>query len=611
MGKTTLLVKPSNEKISVNKGSNLLDVLNQSNIYVEGACGGRGTCGKCKVKVLQGEVAPSESDLKKITKEEIELGYRLACRVEINDDLTIEVPGQAKEDSRKSDISSTVGLEAVTSFKKEYVELPQPVLKDQIGDFERIKRHVPEGENFTISLNALRKLPGVLRSSKFKITYTSYKNRIIDVEEGDTTGKLYGIAFDIGTTTIVGTLLDMVTGKALAVSSTGNPQRSYGADVISRITFSSEKDGLKILREKVLQGMNEICKELCKKAGISSQNIYHITTVGNTTMHHLFLGVDPAYLARSPYIPTFQEAQTLTAAEAGLEANPDACVYMVPNIAGYVGADTVGVVLDSHLEKSSQIKLAIDIGTNGEVLLGSKDKLLACSTAAGPAFEGAQIKYGMRAAEGAIERVKITTDCEIATIGNKPAVGICGSGLLDAVAQLVKAGIIDSRGRILPPDEIEGISPQLAARIIAGENGYDFILATEEESGINSPVVLTQKDVREVQLAKGAIYAGIKVMEKNLGITDDDLAEIILAGAFGSYIDKESAVTIGLIPAIDLEKIKSIGNAAGRGSQMALLSDTEKERANVISRQVEYIELSTNQDFQQEFMFAMNFPSPQ
>jgi uncharacterized 2Fe-2S/4Fe-4S cluster protein (DUF4445 family) len=599
---------PMNREIEVKEKNNLLNVLNDSDIYVEGTCGGRGTCGKCKVKILNKKLPITDSDKKKLTEAELKEGYRLACRVEINADLKIEVPSQAKEDDRKSSISSLSDLEVSSSFKKHYIELPKPVLKDQAGDFERIKRVLPE-RDVQISLNILRKIPKILRDAKFKITVTLYNNIIIDVEKGDTREHLYGVAFDIGTTTVVGALINLNNGETISISSIGNPQRSFGADVISRITYAAEEDGLKTLRKKVIEGMNGIIEDLCSKNNIEENNIYHIATVGNTTMHHLFLGVDPTYVARAPYIPGFQNGQRFKANEVGFFVNPDACVYVVPNIAGYVGADTVGVVLDTHIESSEEIKLAIDIGTNGEVLLGSGDKLLACSTAAGPAFEGAQIKYGMRAAEGAIEKVQINEKCEIKTIGNKPPVGICGSGLLDAVAQLVKVGVVDSSGRMLSPDEVNGLSEDVRSRIVKGKNGYDFVLAEEENAGINEPVLLTQKDVRELQLAKGAIYAGIKVMQKELGINDEEISEIILAGAFGSYIDRESALGIGLVPEVDIEKINSVGNSAGRGSQMVLISDREKERSIQIAKNVEYIELSTNQDFQTEYMLAMNFPS--
>ncbi len=602
-----LQVMPMNKEVKAEEGSNLLNVLNDSNIYVEGTCGGRGTCGKCKVKILNKKLPITDSDKKKLTEVELEEGYRLACKVEINEDLKIEVPVQAKENDRKSCISNLNDINLCTSIKKYYIELPKPVLKDQDGDFERIKRALPE-KDVQISINILRKIPKILRDENFKVTVSLYNNKIIDVEQGDTRKKSFGVAFDIGTTTVVGALVNLNNGETIDISSIGNPQRSYGADVISRITYAAEEDGLKILRKKVLEGMNGIIDELCKKNNIKKNNIYHISTVGNTTMHHLFLGVDPTYVARAPYIPAFQREQRLLAKEIGFNVNPDANVFIVPNIAGYVGADTVGVVLDTHLEISDEIKLAIDIGTNGEVLLGSKDKLLACSTAAGPAFEGAQIKFGMRAAEGAIEKVVINEKCEIKTIDDKLPVGICGSGLLDAVAQLVKVGIVDSSGRMLPPEETKNLSKEVQSRIVKGENGFDFILAKKEDSGINEPVLLTQKDVRELQLAKGAIYAGIKVMLKELEIKDEDITEIILAGAFGSYIDRESALGIGLVPEVDIDKINSVGNSAGRGSQMVLISDDEKERSIKIAKNVKYIELSTNQDFQQEYMFAMNFP---
>lgn len=610
MEKVLVKVLPTEQDIEVEKGTSLLKALHGAHIYVEGTCGGRGTCGKCKVKIVEGKVPLSAGQEAKLSSREIEEGYRLACKTPVDNEMTIVVPEEQREGSRKSALSDGLGLEVDLDLRKVYVKMEKPSLGDQRADVERLAGQLGLEAAGQFSLDVIRSLPNLLRKSGFKATAVVRGDKVIALEPGDTRAKMYGVAFDIGTTTVVGSLIDLNSSRILATFSAGNPQRTFGADVISRITYASqESNGLQVLNEKIIEGINQIVKQLVESAGINYKHIYEMTMVGNTTMQHLFIGVDPTYLAQAPYIPAVQRPLELETRELGIRINPNGRIHVLPNIAGYVGSDTVGVILASHLEKSEKVILAVDIGTNGEVVLGSRDRLLACSTAAGPAFEGAQIKFGMRAADGAIERVKIDGSVEVKTIGNAPAVGICGSGLIDAVAELLKAGVIDPSGRIVSPAELPQLPEYLRSRIVEGEHGYDFVLATEDEGGLNEPVTLTQKDVRELQLAKGAIHAGIKILSKELQVSVDEIAEVLLAGAFGSYIDKESALRIGLLPALPAEKVRSVGNAAGVGSQMALVSREQRERAAKIAGQVEYIELSTRVDFQEEFMMAINFPS--
>ncbi len=411
---------------------------------------------------------------------------------------------------------------------------------------------------------------------------------------------------DIGTTTVVSTIVDLNTGNDLAVASALNTQATHGADVVSRINFTVENEhGLEELGNRVTQVINQITEYACAEANVEANNVYEVTIVGNTTMTHLFLKVPVRNLAIMPYVGVFSDPVETNASKLGLNVNPNANVFVLPNIAGFVGADTVGVILASSLNRSETIKLAIDIGTNGEVVLGNKKRLLTCSTAAGPAFEGAMITHGMRGAPGAIERVQLTDRPIYQVIGGGKPIGICGSGLIDVVAEMLRLGIVDETGRMVSPDELN--LPDNLIRYIRrnDEYGPHLVLYESEERD----VVITQKDVRQVQLAKGAIKAGIEILMRKLNISLDDVDEVLLAGAFGNYIKKENAIRIGLIPDFPLDKVHFIGNAAAVGSKMALMSKEAREEAVRISKSTEYVELAIDPNFQNEFMEAMMFPN--
>lgn len=404
-------------------------------------------------------------------------------------------------------------------------------------------------------------------------------------------------------------LLDLNSGKIMARGALTNPQQGAGADVVSRILYAGDHPGgLEELQSLVVKGLNQIIAKLCRENKLKSEEIYHAVVVGNTTMSHLFLGVDPTYLARAPFIPCFRQTAVLSAAELGLGILGEGKVTVLPMVAGYVGADTVGVMVASRIDELAGIHLFVDIGTNGEIILAGKGRILTCSTAAGPAFEGAGIKYGMRAAAGAIERVKIAGDVELGVIGTgkEKVRGICGSGLIDAVGEMYKAGIIDSRGRMnSSAKDLQNLPPALRERIQVINEINEFILVQGQDSAGGETIAITQKDIRELQLAKGAVLAGIKVLMVQLGIEAEEIDGIHLAGAFGSYIDRASALEIGLLPPVPLAKIQSIGNAAGKGAQMALLSTAEMARAEGLARKAEHIELSTESTFQKEFLKSL------
>lgn len=421
--------------------------------------------------------------------------------------------------------------------------------------------------------------------------------------------EVYGAAFDIGTTTVVGMLWNLSKVSLVDVIALTNPQSAYGADVISRITYSMQsEEHLQLLKDKVRGCLNEIITEFTLRHPIDRQNIVKATVVGNTTMSHLFLGLDPSSLARSPFEPAFHGSVEHTAGELGLQLRPSAVVSLLPNIAGHVGSDIVGVLLASEIKQLSGLRLAIDIGTNGEIVLAHNGRMLACSTAAGPAFEGARIQHGMRAAKGSIENVRIEDgEVKIRTIDNAEAIGICGSGLIDAVAQMLDAELINFKGNILSSEDAaaRGISPGLTERLRRGQGGNEFVLVWKDQG---EDIVITQKDIREVQLAKGAVYGGIVVLMQCLGVEISQIDEIMLAGAFGSYINKRSILRIGMLPNVSEDKITHIGNAAGVGACMALLSEEERVRADVQAKEVEHIELALHPDFENEYVKAMYFP---
>ncbi len=602
MEEMEILICPGNITLQVEKGTTILDALYKAEVKIDAVCGGKGRCGKCRVKA-SGELSEVTPDERKIFSEkDITEGWRLACRAKIIGPVKVDIPESEStfEQILSQGLAGDYHLDS--SIVKKYVELPKPELKDQRADLERLKSALAFKENS--SLDVLKSLPKVMRSSEFNITAVLKGDTLIQVEPGDTTSKKYGIAFDIGTTTVVGFLMDLNNGREVAVASRMNAQAGYGADVISRINYSFENNnGLNQLSASIVQVINEIIDELVEIAEINNSDIYEVTIVGNTCMQHLLLGVSPESLAQSPYVQVIQDEIVTTAQSLGISINRGGYITLLPNIAGFVGADTVGVILASGIDKSDDITLAIDIGTNGEIVLAVKDRLVSCSTAAGPAFEGAQISCGMRGVKGAIESIQLNDDVLYSTIGRVDPKGICGSGLVDVIAELVQHGIVDTTGRICGPEEWSG-PDAIKKRIVEGENGFEFVVANGIKSG---GIRITQKDVRELQLAKGAINAGIAVLKDEFGITDEDIDRCLMAGAFGNYIKKESALRIGLIPSVPLERVISIGNAAGVGAKTALLSKNQRQRAREIARNTEYIELSGMAKFQEKFMMAMYF----
>jgi len=628
--KVRITIFPSKEIISVKRGANLLESLLSGNIPIESLCGGKGICGKCLVKVIRGNLSYQKPSSSILTDEQIKDGYRLACLSNVDEDVTLSIPYTKEIKTNKLTTFLFVQEKSLNpSVKKVFLELKEADLKNQISDWELIEKALAKKISLCPSLNGnlgkLREIPFKLRRSNYRSTIVLYENEFVTLEEGDTTNRQYGIAFDLGTTTIAGVLYDCVKGEIVIADAILNPQHSYGVDTISRINYAIQsKKNLNTLHSKIISGINQIINSLCKKAKINSNNVYEVVVTGNTTMTHLFLNLSPLGLSRIPFVPVIKNSVTINSKELGIKINENGKVFVFPNIGGFVGGDTVAMVLTTDMMHSRDFKLAIDIGTNGETVLGNKDRLLACSNAAGPAFEGAQIKFGMRATDGAIESVKIENDdLKVKVIGNIIPQGICGSGLIDVVSTLLKLGIINKSGRILNRKEIpDNVSDKIKKRVIEKQNGNEFVLVfrnqlSRHKKGIRldtsvnliktENIVLTQKDVRELQLAKGAIAAGIKILMKELKVQEDDIQEVFLSGAFGNYINVDSAVTIGLIPRGLKDRVEFIGNSASSGALMALINYENKKRAEEISQFVKYVELGGRADFQNEFANSMHF----
>jgi len=542
---------------------NLLDVVLRAGLDVEASCGSLGTCGKCKVQIIKGnDNNPDQHELSSLSKNELEKGYRLACRVLVKNDMTVLVLDTNTAQFRKT----KMGV------------LPT--------DFQEYLREKQTEYNLKKEKNSDKKNSGISKEQ-------------------------FGIAFDIGTTTVVGTLWNLLSFQEIAISAKTNPQGNFGGDVISRINYANQSDeNLKELKEAIGVCLNEIVQDFVKNNHLKIGDLIKIVIVGNTTMSHLLLGVSPKSLAIAPFEPVFLIKESFTPKEISIEASDMCKTTLLPNIAGHVGSDIVGVIIASRLMEKEGTNLAIDIGTNGEIVLSDNGITYACSTAAGPAFEGVSIGKGMRASRGAIEGVIIDDlEVRINVIDNTEAIGICGSGLIDAISEMLKSKLIDFKGRLVDRDnaiklELPG---HLINRLRDGDSGREFVLAFAKDSK-SDDVVVTQKDIREVQLAKGAIYSGIKILLIQASKGIEDIGKIYMAGAFGNYINKSSAVRIGLLPDISEENIISLGNAACTGAFMALLSKDEREFAFALPEKINHVELAGYPSFQDEYINAMSFP---
>ncbi len=601
--------QPSGRSVFALPGTLLLEAAGRAGVALQTPCGGRGTCGKCRVRIVSGECPPSAADLQALSAEQVQQGYRLACRTYIVGPLTVEIPAESLFGGAQQILTSHAGRSAVLNpvIRKTYFHLDPPSRDSAVSDVERLKSVIGE---VTIPFHLLQKLAGFLRGQNWQGTAVLAGKRLIGLEAGDTSATAYGVAFDLGTTTVVGTLFDLVSGQEKAVASTMNPQVSFGDDVISRISRIRENDGaLAQLQQSALTAIRSVIQKLGEQASVDTRHIYEVAIAGNSTMQQLLCGLDSSALGEVPFVQAFSSALTISAQTLGLPVNPGGEVYIFPQIGGFVGGDTVAGMLASGLDKTGEATLLVDIGTNGEIVLAHNGRMQATSAAAGPAFEGARIVQGMRATAGAIEKVILGEDVILNVIGNARPVGLCGTALIDAAAELLRKGLIDETGRILSADEApDGISPALRARLIEINGQVNFLLVAAEVSGSGEPVYLWQKDVRELQLATGAIRAGINILLRRAGLEPADLGSVLLAGAFGNFIRRNNARRIGLLPQIACRRIHFVGNAASLGAQLALLSADERELASQLGRTTEHVDLSLDPEFQMEFGMAMMFP---
>jgi uncharacterized 2Fe-2S/4Fe-4S cluster protein (DUF4445 family) len=640
MSKYTVTFHPSERKVWVDPDENLLQTAMEAGIHINASCGGSGTCGKCKVKILKGTADSPKHP--KFTQWEYDEGYRLACLTSIHSNIDVEIPIESQidrsvlklKDDRAvhqyllspRDIYQLVqGWEVDPAVFKRFVQLEPPTLKDNVSDLTRLingltRQHGIEG--ISADFRVIMKLSHLLRRSDWKVTATLVLTRkgykLINVEPGDTTHQNYSIVLDIGTTTIFGQLLNLnecvvfacpdgqcdgTTLFALAEASDYNAQISYGEDVITRIVHSQRPGGLKKLQEVVVSTINKIIQELLDMSRIDRSLISHLVIAGNTTMTQFLLGLDPKYIREDPYVPTANFIPPVRAVHLGINIGEHVHIYIFPMVASYVGGDIVAGILGSGVFQRETLTLYMDIGTNGEIVLGNKDWLASVSCSAGPAFEGAGIKFGMRATRGAIEQVNIhprTYEPMILTIGRAKPIGICGSGLIDTVAALLETGMIDQNGKFQRDIPID--------RVRMGSDGYEYVLVRKEETQIQKDIVLTEIDIENLIRTKAAIYAGCKVLLDSVGLGFKDLGQVIIAGGFGRHLDLEKAIFIGLLPELDIEKFIFVGNGSLLGARLLSFSKDLLKETERIALMMTNLELSNHPTFMNEFIAAMFLP---
>jgi uncharacterized 2Fe-2S/4Fe-4S cluster protein (DUF4445 family) len=577
----------------------LLEAARQLGVELVSLCGGKGTCGRCKIQVLAGSVSePTASELKALSSQELRDGYRLACQTYSLSHCKLRVPPESLTAPQRTQVEGVeVAVRPEPPVSGYHLELLSPSLSDLRADADRVREALKQQHQIccrTIDIEVLRDLSPQLRSWNWETCASVRDDEIVAL--GPWPGRQLGLAVDLGTTKIAGYLVDLEDGRTLGAQGIMNPQIAYGEDVIARIARTRESSAEAArLQELAVQALNQLAIDLCAEVDARPEEIVEAVVVGNTAMHHLFLRLPAEQLALSPYVPAVRGALDVKARDVGLCIAPGAYVHLLPNIAGFVGADHVAMLLATEAWQAEGMTLALDIGTNTEVCLVSDGEMTSVSCASGPAFEGAHITHGMRAASGSIEHLRLVDDrIEYQTIGGAPPVGLCGSGILDCLAQLYLAGVLDKGGRM-------GDHPRVRVR----EGQREFVLVSEAEREGRPAITITQKDVRELQLAKGAIRTGIQVLLGESGHAEEDIERVIIAGAFGTYINVASAVTIGMLPPLPLDRFRQVGNAAGTGARLALISESKRAEAQAIARQVGYIELATAPRFARIFAQAM------
>ena len=600
--KVRIRVIPLGKDLKLRVGTNLRMSLIEAGIPLDSPCGGQGTCLKCKGQISGVSGKFTELEREKLSAEELRNGWRLACQVIVEEPGEVRLPEM--EVSRAKASFGLLGEEIPLqpNVHLRHFQLSEPTMSDQRADWNRLAEYLEISEPGPVraELSLLREISDRLRDWSFQGEAVLVGDTVAALDPPNSARGMLGVALDIGTTTLAAGLVDLGTGKVVALDAELNPQIAFGADVISRIVYMRDSpEKRKKLQKELIKGLNQLLLRMCRLAKRERERIFEATVVGNTTMLHSLLGLDALHIALSPYVGILNRALCLPADELGLQIHPQGRVHILPAIASFVGADTVAVILATRLQQTRVPRLAIDIGTNGEVMLATKDGILTASTAAGPAFEGGRIKFGMRATKGAISSFQATPSVDYTVIGSSVARGICGSGLVDLVAELFRVGVLDRKGRMLLPSETgSSLAAELAQRVRVRGEEREFVVSRNEETEIT----LAQQDVRELQLAKGAIRAGIELLMKEADINTGDIQEVLLSGVFGNYINREKAVILGLIPPFPLERIHFIGNGAMDGALRALLNLEERRRADEISAQVHHVELSGRADFEETFL---------
>ena len=598
-------------QVRVPPGVTVFDSASWNGIAIDSTCGGHGTCHKCKVQ-LDVQTPISRHDRRTFSETDLASGWRLACLATATQDLKVVVPPLT---TRPKAATVGVGRQVILrpAVQKRYVELADPTLQDQRTDLVRLTDAIDDLE-LTVDLPVLRRLPQVLRAADFKVTAVVVDEALIDVEPGDTSELRYAIAFDLGTTTVVATLLDLTTGTPVAVASRLNKQQPFGGDVITRISATMmDPEALPRLQALAGETLDELAREVCAEGAVDAAHVYEVAIAGNATMTALALGIDPEPLGVAPFVMSTAHPPVVLASDVGLHLHPRARVALFPALGAYVGGDIVAGMLATGMDRDKRTRLFIDVGTNCEIVLSDGDTILSTAAPAGPAFEGGAIRCGMRAAEGAIEVVRLdpaSPEVTLSVIGDVAPKGLCGSGLVDAVAELVRVGLLDSSGRFIPDEKALELVPALAHRLTkVGEERVFVLHQPTPETEVAETVYLSQRDVRELQFAKAAISTGWTLLLEQLGLEHGDVQQVLLAGSFGSYLSPASAIRIGLVPTLPVLRIVSAGNVAGEGAKMALLSLRERAGATTLLEEVAYVELSDRSEFNDRFVDLLAFPT--
>jgi uncharacterized 2Fe-2S/4Fe-4S cluster protein (DUF4445 family) len=617
---------PDKKNIKVDKGCTIAEAAQRADIFINNLCGGEGVCGECRVRILKGDAKQPNEAAAFFSKEEVEHGFVLACQTRVESDLEVEIPPESRLEEEQIMTGRAAGdaevpggvspdLQPEGAFyaikplvRKIFLELPHPTLEDNITDIERISRELRRKigwHSYEISLHCLQYLSEMLRAHDWKVTAMVVKDnnryRIQKVDPLDTTSRSYGVALDVGTTTVVAQLIDLRTGKDLAVDGTHNMQSQYGEDVISRMIFACGKGGLDPLHEAIVRNINRLIGSLTNKAGISREDILAIVAAGNTTMSHFLLGLTPCSIRLEPYVPTADVYPQILASEIGIQIHPRGILETIPSVASYVGGDIVAGIVACGISDHPEIQGLIDIGTNGEIAIGNNEWLVCCSASAGPSFEGGGTRCGMRATKGAIEKVEIRDGgVRYQTIGRTKPLGICGSGLIDCIYEMVKNGLIGSDGKF--------DRDRKDSRLIFEDGIPQYVIAKPEETETGEPIVFTESDINNLMKSKGSVFAAIKSLTDFIGLSFDQLKTFYVAGGFGNYLNIPKAIAIGLLPDIPIERIRFIGNSSLTGARLALISEEAFEKCINVSRSMTNIELSTYQPYMDEYIASLFLP---